>query len=64
MQSGVHYPVLIPDQPAFGRTGESLVLAPLSKARAFAETEVSLPIHPFLSDEDVERVIGVCNSSP
>ena len=31
-------------------------------AEAFARREVSLPIHPFLSEADVERVVASCNA--
>jgi dTDP-4-amino-4,6-dideoxygalactose transaminase len=59
--SGVHYPTLIPDQPAF--TGVRYECKdPLAQARRFAHSEVSLPIHPYLTDEQVERVIAACNS--
>ena len=30
-------------------------------ARRLAERELSLPIHPQLDDDDVERVIAVCH---
>jgi dTDP-4-amino-4,6-dideoxygalactose transaminase len=38
------------------------VLGGLDRARDFARREVSLPIHPFLSERDVERVVASCNS--
>jgi dTDP-3-amino-3,4,6-trideoxy-alpha-D-glucose transaminase len=58
--SGMHYPRLIPDQRALeGRRFE--VAGDLSRARRFAECEVSLPIHPFLTDSEVDRVIEACN---
>jgi dTDP-3-amino-3,4,6-trideoxy-alpha-D-glucose transaminase len=60
--SGVHYPKLIPDQPAFREAGAGRALTPLPRAEAFARREVSLPIHPFLSEEDVERVVASCNA--
>jgi dTDP-4-amino-4,6-dideoxygalactose transaminase len=61
IQSAVHYPVLIPDQPAlqghhFNIEGE------LGNARLFTNQEVSLPIHPFMSNDDVERVVLACNT--
>lgn len=60
IQSAVHYPVLITDQPAL--RGEAFVIeGELDNARVFAEKEVSLPIHPFMSDDDVERVVAACN---
>jgi dTDP-4-amino-4,6-dideoxygalactose transaminase len=32
----------------------------LSRAAEFALREVSLPIHPFLSDADLDRVVEAC----
>jgi dTDP-4-amino-4,6-dideoxygalactose transaminase len=59
--SGIHYPRLIPDQEAFASVRFESRDA-LTRARRFAEGEVSLPIHPYLSDEHVERVIDACNT--
>jgi dTDP-3-amino-3,4,6-trideoxy-alpha-D-glucose transaminase len=61
IQSAVHYPVLIPEQPALRGQSYS-VDGELTNARLFAENEVSLPIHPFMSDDDVERVVAACNT--
>lgn len=61
IESAVHYPILIPDQPAlFGQKFE--VPNPLVNAVQFTKREVSLPIHPYITDEDVERVIDACNT--
>lgn len=61
ISSGLHYPVLIPDQQALEgvrfERGD-----PLARAQRFARGEVSLPIHPYLSDAHVERVVAACNS--
>ena len=59
--SAVHYPTLIPDQPALAHVRFER-LDSLTMAEHFAESELSLPIHPYLSDEQVERVIAACNS--
>jgi dTDP-3-amino-3,4,6-trideoxy-alpha-D-glucose transaminase len=59
--SGIHYPTLIPDQPALSGARFECRDA-LTQARRFATTEVSLPIHPYLSDEQVERVVTACNA--
>lgn len=59
--TGVHYPFLIPDQKALGARAGELTRAPLERARRFADSEVSLPIHPYLSETDVDRVIAACN---
>jgi dTDP-4-amino-4,6-dideoxygalactose transaminase len=56
--AGRHYPRLCPDQPAARGLGESL--DPLAVARRIAERELSLPIHPQLRDDQLERVIDVC----
>jgi dTDP-3-amino-3,4,6-trideoxy-alpha-D-glucose transaminase len=58
IQSGIHYPILITDQAALG--GKDF--GKFENAERFAQAEVSLPIHPFLSDEDVSRVIDATNS--
>jgi dTDP-4-amino-4,6-dideoxygalactose transaminase len=62
LASGIHYPVLIPDQDAMRGFDRSLVKKELSNAKRFAEQEVSLPIHPYLNDQDIERVLAACNS--
>ncbi len=59
--SGLHYPVLIPDQEALGGVPFERADA-LSRAQTFARAEVSLPIHPYLLDPQVERVISACNA--
>ncbi len=51
---GRHYPVLCPDQPACPRPAQVPV------ARRLAERELSLPVHPYLSEADVDHVIAAC----
>ena len=58
--SGRHYPILIPDQKAMA-TANHEVRGALPLARRLAEGEVSLPIHPQLSTDEVERVIAAVN---
>jgi dTDP-3-amino-3,4,6-trideoxy-alpha-D-glucose transaminase len=55
-----HYPRLIPDQPALQARTDVRAVGDLETARGFAANEVSLPIHPLLTDEDVGRVIVGC----
>jgi len=56
VESGVHYPRLAPEQRALEGVPHE-VLGELRGARRFADGEVSLPIHPFLDDAEVGRVI-------
>lgn len=59
--TAIHYPTLIPDQPALsGVPYESK--DGLAQAQRFARSEISLPIHPYLTDAEVERVVAACNS--
>jgi dTDP-4-amino-4,6-dideoxygalactose transaminase len=55
---GRHYPLLCPDQPAC--TGIGSTVGELATARRLAERELSLPLHPYLADADVERVVDSC----
>ena len=59
--TGVHYPRIIPDQPALADAGFADYSTRLENARRFARSEVSLPIHPFMTDIEVETVIRACN---
>ncbi len=57
---GEHYPILMPDQAAMrGIPHEMAGDCPV--ARGIAQSEVSLPIHPYLTDGEVEQVIAACN---
>lgn len=59
--SGLHYPRLISDQAAMrGRPHE--VAGRLNNAGRFATHELSLPLHPFMTDEDLCRVVAAVNS--
>jgi len=59
--AGIHYPVTAADQPALsGATHECS--GDLGCARELAASEVSLPIHPYLTAEEVERVIVALNA--
>lgn len=59
--TGRHYPTPIPDQPAMR---EAAFEAPhgIDRAREFCASEVSLPIHPYLLDDEVGRVVAAVNS--
>jgi dTDP-3-amino-3,4,6-trideoxy-alpha-D-glucose transaminase len=58
--SAIHYPGAIPSQGAMGSI-EHQILVPLNRTREYCEGEVSLPIHPYLTDEEVARVIEAVN---
>jgi dTDP-4-amino-4,6-dideoxygalactose transaminase len=55
---GRHYPFLCPDQPAVEGAGKAIGSLPV--ARRLSERELSLPIHPYLDDEEVDAVIEAC----
>jgi dTDP-3-amino-3,4,6-trideoxy-alpha-D-glucose transaminase len=59
VSSGIHYPILITEQKAL----ESLNLkGSYPEAKKIADQEVSLPIHPYLSENDISKVIEACIS--
>jgi dTDP-4-amino-4,6-dideoxygalactose transaminase len=53
--SAVHYPIALSDQPAFA---ELSPVVSLERARSLADAVLSLPCHPYLTDEEVGHVIG------
>lgn len=61
IEPGEHYPKIIPDQPAMAHTAFEFA-DDCATARRIAKAEVSLPIHPYLKNEEIERVIEVVNS--
>jgi dTDP-3-amino-3,4,6-trideoxy-alpha-D-glucose transaminase len=58
---GIHYPLAIPDQPALRNVEHELADA-CATARRVCASEVSLPIHPYLNDNEVEQVVAAVNS--
>ena len=59
--AAIHYPSLISEQEALAKV-DFLICGELSQAKQLTETEVSLPIHPFLTDNEVTFIINTCNS--
>ena len=57
---GEHYPVAIPDQKAMAQIPHE-VADDCGNARRLAAGEVSLPMHAYLQDDEVARVIAACN---
>jgi dTDP-4-amino-4,6-dideoxygalactose transaminase len=52
--------VLIPDQKAVTTSGID-VRGDLPRARRLAASEVSIPMHPYLTDDMVASVVEACN---
>jgi len=61
IMAAVHYPRIIPEQPAFVSCGRGEIAFDPKNARRFVSSELSLPIHPFLSDDEISKVITACN---
>jgi dTDP-4-amino-4,6-dideoxygalactose transaminase len=55
--SGIHYPVPVHLQPAY-RGRVPVGTGGLAVSEALAREVLSLPMHPFLSAEDLDRVVG------
>jgi dTDP-3-amino-3,4,6-trideoxy-alpha-D-glucose transaminase len=60
--TGVHYPRIIPDQAALAGIVDERSSMEFPHARRFARDQVSLPVHPFMTDGEVVAVITACNS--
>ncbi len=61
VMTSVHYPRLICDQAALAKGTWTSAADPVN-ARRFASDELSLPIHPFLTEQEVDTVIAACNA--
>jgi len=59
--AGIHYPIAIPDQAALKDAAFELA-DDCQVARRFCSREVSLPIHPYLTDPEVDQVVGTVNA--
>ncbi len=60
VQTAEHYPLPMFDQPAMREARHELAGDP-EPARRFCRREVSLPIHPYLADDEVQAVIEAAN---
>jgi dTDP-4-amino-4,6-dideoxygalactose transaminase len=58
--SGIHYPRIISEQTALENGSWQNAVEPVN-ARRFVQRELSLPIHPFLTEPEVDAVIAACN---
>lgn len=62
VQCNVHYPRLVTEQGLWSKIQRSPeAYDPLTEARNFAENEVSLPIHPQMTDDEASYVIQTVN---
>ncbi len=61
ISAGEHYPVALMDQPVM-REVRHEQKGDCPRARDWCAREVSLPIHPYLRDEEAQRVIDACNA--
>jgi dTDP-3-amino-3,4,6-trideoxy-alpha-D-glucose transaminase len=61
IEPGEHYPAILPDQPAMAHAAFELA-DDCATARRIARSEVSLPIHPYLTEEEVARIVEAVNS--
>lgn len=62
--TGEHYPVAIPDQTAMETIKFEIAPGGIARARELCRCEVSLPVHPYLTAEEVDTVIGAVNDWP
>jgi len=61
ISAGIHYPITIPDQPALADAAFELA-DDCQVARRFCASEISLPIHPYLTDSEADQVVRTVNS--
>ena len=60
--SAIHYPSLASGQQAMSEIEKFEIMGNLSMAETISQEEVSLPLHPYLLSEEIERVIEACNA--
>lgn len=60
--TGIHYPKLINEQAALSASGAPVILSELTNAHYYIRHAVSLPIHPYMTDDDIQRVVDTSNS--
>jgi dTDP-3-amino-3,4,6-trideoxy-alpha-D-glucose transaminase len=61
ISAGIHYPIAIPDQPVL-KTATFELADDCTLARRFCGSEVSLPMHPYLTDTEVDQVVRTVNA--
>jgi perosamine synthetase len=60
IEAGVYYPTLLPDQPLYKKLGFSAGAFPV--ARRLTREVLSLPVHPALSEDDLNQIADAVNS--
>lgn len=60
IETAVHYPIAIHSQKAM-REYPHEVVGELGTTLRFTQQELSLPIHPYLTNEEIDYVIDMCN---
>jgi dTDP-3-amino-3,4,6-trideoxy-alpha-D-glucose transaminase len=58
---GEHYPLALIEQKAMEPYLEKSGGSTCEKAKAFCHSEISLPVHPYLTDPEIQQVIDVAN---
>jgi dTDP-3-amino-3,4,6-trideoxy-alpha-D-glucose transaminase len=64
VQTAIHYPTLIVEQRALTEGAPHEVHGPLDNARRLSREEVSLPIHPYLLDGELDTILAAVNAWP
>ena len=59
--TGVYYPTVVFDAPCY-RDHPRVVVEPVPEAEAAAREVLSLPVHPWLSDGDIDRIVAAVRS--
>jgi dTDP-4-amino-4,6-dideoxygalactose transaminase len=59
IEAAVYYPQVLPDQPLY--SGRGYTSDDLPVARRLAREVLSLPVHPALSEADLERIVDAVN---
>ncbi len=60
--TGIHYPILCNEQGASKFFDYEIAEPGLINAKRISKAVVSIPIHPFMSNKDVNAVIKACNN--
>ena len=59
--SGIYYPKVAYDYDCY-RSHPGVIIEPMPEAERAAAEVLSLPVHPFLSDGDLDRIGDVVHS--